>query len=66
MFPEAAPACSISRVVRSTTLGPKSPGMLDFKGRAKYDAWAEKRGISKERAMTDYVALVERLVKNYG
>jgi diazepam-binding inhibitor (GABA receptor modulating acyl-CoA-binding protein) len=42
------------------------PGMLDFKGRAKYDAWAGRRGLSKERAMTDYVALVERLVKKYG
>jgi len=42
------------------------PGMLDFKGRAKYDAWAGRRGTSKERAMESYVAVVERLAGKYG
>lgn len=37
------------------------PGMMDFKGRAKYDAWAAKKGTSKDAAMTAYVALVDRL-----
>ena len=37
------------------------PGMMDFKGRAKYDAWAKKKGTSKDSAMTAYVALVDRL-----
>ncbi|MBN9161860.1 MAG: acyl-CoA-binding protein [Myxococcales bacterium 68-20] len=37
------------------------PGMLDMKGRAKYDAWATKKGTSKDDAMTKYVALVDRL-----
>jgi diazepam-binding inhibitor (GABA receptor modulating acyl-CoA-binding protein) len=39
----------------------KRPGMMDFKGRAKYDAWAERKGTSKDDAMTKYVALVEKL-----
>lgn len=39
----------------------KRPGMLDVKGRAKYDAWAGKKGLGKEDAMTKYVALVDRL-----
>ncbi|MEO8878462.1 MAG: acyl-CoA-binding protein [Polyangiaceae bacterium] len=39
----------------------KRPGMMDFKGRAKYDAWAERKGISKDDVMTKYVALVEKL-----
>ncbi|HQY63631.1 MAG: acyl-CoA-binding protein [Myxococcales bacterium] len=39
------------------------PGMMDFKGRAKFDAWAAKKGTSKDSAMTAYVALVDRLVK---
>lgn len=39
------------------------PGMLDFKGRAKFDAWAKKKGTGKDAAMTGYVALVERLLK---
>ncbi len=40
----------------------KRPGMLDLKGRAKYDAWAAKRGISRDAAMEAYVKLVDRLV----
>lgn len=38
------------------------PGMMDFKGRAKFDAWAARKGTSKDAAMTAYVALVDRLV----
>lgn len=37
------------------------PGMLDLKGRAKFDAWTKKKGTSKDEAMTKYVALVDRL-----
>jgi diazepam-binding inhibitor (GABA receptor modulating acyl-CoA-binding protein) len=37
------------------------PGMLDFKGRAKYDAWAARRGTDKAAAMQSYVELVKRL-----
>jgi diazepam-binding inhibitor (GABA receptor modulating acyl-CoA-binding protein) len=40
----------------------KRPGMLDLKGRAKFDAWAGRKGMSKEAAMDAYVALVNRLV----
>jgi acyl-CoA-binding protein len=36
------------------------PGMLDLRGRAKYDAWAKKKGTTAETAMTAYIALVER------
>jgi diazepam-binding inhibitor (GABA receptor modulator, acyl-CoA-binding protein) len=41
----------------------KRPGMLDIKGRAKYDAWAGRKGVSREAAMQQYVALVERLLR---
>jgi acyl-CoA-binding protein len=37
------------------------PGMLDFKGRAKYDAWASRKGMSRESAMDAYVKVVQRL-----
>jgi diazepam-binding inhibitor (GABA receptor modulator, acyl-CoA-binding protein) len=37
------------------------PGFADFKGRAKYDAWATLKGASKENAMQDYIDLVEKL-----
>ena len=39
------------------------PGMMDFKGRAKFDAWTKKKGMSKDKAMEGYVAHVDRLVK---
>jgi acyl-CoA-binding protein len=39
----------------------KRPGMLDLKGRAKFDAWEAKKGTSKEKAMEAYVAAVDRL-----
>jgi acyl-CoA-binding protein len=44
----------------------KRPGALDFKGRAKFDAWTARRGTSKVDAMTAYVALVTRLVGELG
>ena len=42
------------------------PGMLDFKGRAKFDAWSARKGVSKETAMTSYVALVGKLAAKYA
>ncbi|PTL75249.1 acyl-CoA-binding protein [Vitiosangium sp. GDMCC 1.1324] len=41
----------------------KRPGMLDLKGRAKYDAWAGRKGVGRETAKQQYVALVERLLR---
>ena len=41
------------------------PGGFDFKAIAKYDAWAEIKGKSKEDAMKEYVSLVDRLSKGY-
>jgi acyl-CoA-binding protein len=38
------------------------PGMLDFKGRAKYDAWAARKGTAKDAAQQAYVELVNKLV----
>lgn len=37
------------------------PGMLDFKGKAKWDAWDSKKGMSQEDAMTAYIELVAAL-----
>ena len=34
------------------------PGMLDVRGRAKYDAWAKHKGLGKDAAMEQYIALV--------
>ncbi|XP_019635042.1 PREDICTED: acyl-CoA-binding protein-like [Branchiostoma belcheri] len=42
------------------------PGMLDFKGKAKWDAWEAKKGMSQEDARAKYVAKVEELKGKYG
>jgi diazepam-binding inhibitor (GABA receptor modulating acyl-CoA-binding protein) len=42
------------------------PGLLDLKGRAKYDAWAGRKGLAKDDAMKKYVALVEKLEAEIG
>ena len=39
----------------------KRPGMMDFKGRAKFDAWAKLKGTDQETAKQSYIDLVQRL-----
>ena len=51
---------------KQATLGDctgKRPGMLAMVERAKHDAWDALSGLSKDKAMQDYIALVERLKK---
>jgi acyl-CoA-binding protein len=40
----------------------KRPGMFDMVGQAKFDAWMKLKGKSKESAMTEYIALVHKLM----
>jgi diazepam-binding inhibitor (GABA receptor modulator, acyl-CoA-binding protein) len=42
------------------------PGGFDFKAIAKFDAWAEVKGKSKEDAMKDYIALMTLLYQQYA
>lgn len=42
------------------------PGGFDFKAIAKFDAWAEKKGVSKEEAMQQYIALMKKLQEQYS
>ncbi|AEK62879.1 acyl-CoA-binding protein [Collimonas fungivorans] len=37
------------------------PGMTDFVGRAKWDAWNELKGISQDDAKQQYIDLIESL-----
>jgi carboxylesterase len=39
------------------------PGIMDQVGRAKFDAWAKRKGESADVAMAAYVALVDKLQK---
>ena len=42
------------------------PGGFDFKAIAKFDAWEELKGKSKEQARQEYVALVDQLSQLYA
>jgi diazepam-binding inhibitor (GABA receptor modulator, acyl-CoA-binding protein) len=42
------------------------PGGFDFKAIAKFDAWEELKGKSKEQAMQEYVSLVDALHQHYA
>ncbi len=41
----------------------EKPGGFDFKGAAKYDAWASVKGKNKEDAKNEYVSLISSLIK---
>ena len=43
----------------------KRPGAFNMVNRAKYDAWAEKKGMSKDEAMDKYVAKVQELLETH-
>ncbi|XP_053948902.1 acyl-CoA-binding protein [Anastrepha obliqua] len=42
------------------------PGFLDFKGKAKWEAWNNRKGTSKDDAMNSYVEKVKALVQAHG
>lgn len=41
------------------------PGMLDLKGKAKWNTWNEKKGMSQDEAKEKYVAFVDLLLEQY-
>ncbi|XP_055384130.1 acyl-CoA-binding protein homolog [Condylostylus longicornis] len=43
----------------------EKPGLLDLKGKAKWSAWSEKKGMSKDAAKQAYIELVEKLSASY-
>ncbi|KOB77696.1 Diazepam binding inhibitor-like protein, partial [Operophtera brumata] len=42
------------------------PGMLDLKGKAKFEAWTKRKGTSKEDAQKAYIAKVDSLIASIG
>ena len=45
---------------------PERPGMMDFKGKAKWDAWNGKKGMTKDAAMEAYINKADQLVATYN
>ncbi|MCS5488936.1 acyl-CoA-binding protein [Algoriphagus limi] len=41
------------------------PGGFDFKAAAKYNAWLNFKGLSKEEAANQYLELVNKLAENH-
>nr|CAH0111016.1 unnamed protein product [Daphnia galeata] len=41
------------------------PGMMDFKGKAKWDAWESKKGMSSQAAKEAYIVKSAELVAKY-
>nr|XP_019955390.1 PREDICTED: acyl-CoA-binding protein homolog 1-like [Paralichthys olivaceus] len=54
------------RYIKKDGRPPGRPGMFDFTGKAKWDAWEKQKGKSKEDAMNEYIKLVEKLKEKYG
>lgn len=67
--PDSGELLELYALYKQATSGDVSgdrPGMMDFKGRAKFDAWKGKKGVTAEHAMTTYVELVGKLAGKYG
>ena len=62
--PSAGEMLELYGYYKQATVGDSTgarPGMLDVKGRAKFDAWAGRKGLTIDAAMTGYLALARRL-----
>ncbi|XP_030383733.1 acyl-CoA-binding protein homolog [Scaptodrosophila lebanonensis] len=42
------------------------PGFLDFKGKAKWEAWNSRKGMTNADAQTAYIAKVKSLIAAVG
>ena len=42
------------------------PGMFDMKGKAKWDAWNSKKGMSRDEVKQNYVGLSKQLEEKHG
>ncbi|XP_078109081.1 acyl-CoA-binding domain-containing protein 7 [Sander vitreus] len=40
--------------------------VMDFKGKAKWDAWKSRKGMSKDSAMSAYITLAKEVISKYG
>lgn len=67
--PDDASLLQLYALYKQATEGDVSgdrPGGFDFKAIAKYNAWEEKKSMSKDEAMRQYVALVNQLRTQFG
>lgn len=66
--PDNEELLSLYGLFKQATEGDNSgtrPGGFDFKAIAKFDAWENQKGKSRDAAMEEYVALVAQLKLKY-
>ena len=44
----------------------EEPGSWDLVGKAKWDVWIRKKGITQDDAKAEYVKLADRMFQLYG
>ncbi|XP_022666025.1 acyl-CoA-binding protein-like [Varroa jacobsoni] len=44
----------------------EAPGILDLKGKAKYNSWTSRKGLSQDAAKKEYCELVKQLKDKYN
>jgi acyl-CoA-binding protein len=54
---------SLYKQATSGDVSGSRPGMLDIAGRAKFDAWSKRKGMTANDAMQKYVDAVDRIVR---
>ncbi|CAL1687744.1 unnamed protein product [Lasius platythorax] len=67
--PEDEDLLELYALFKQSTIGDCNtdrPGMLDFKGKAKWDAWNGKKSMGQETAKEQYIAKVEALIASIG
>jgi len=42
------------------------PSMFDFKGKAKWDAWNDRKGMAQDTARERYITKAEALIASIG
>ena len=67
--PSDAEMLEIYSYYKQATIGDVNtsrPGFTDFAGKAKWDEWSKRKGMSQSDAEQQYIAVVKRLIDTYG
>ena len=40
--------------------------MMDFKGKAKWDAWNAKKGVTTDDAKSQYIEMAKKMIEKHG
>lgn len=67
--PSDADLLELYALFKQATVGDcntERPGMLDFKGKAKWDAWNRKKGLSQDVAKEQYISKATSLINTIG